>query len=95
MNNNCQHDPIRYIIDFIESPYVDNFNYWDYRKSDNFLMTDLRRDKALELFMAKPSLLRRQDFNRLRRFFDNNDFKTLFDAHPRYFKDFYGQDFEL
>jgi hypothetical protein len=79
----------KYIVEFIKSPYVNNFNYWDYRINDNFLMTDLTRDKAYELFNEKPSLIKNQDVRRLMRFFGDELFRDIYHLNTNYFDRFF------
>jgi hypothetical protein len=54
-----------YIIALIKSEIITNFEYWNYRINDNFMLKDLGREKAMELINEKPSLAQHQNLEEL------------------------------
>lgn len=63
----------KYIIDLIKSDIVDHFDYWDYKKSDNFMLSDLEDSQKKDLINRKPSLLENQDITQLLSFEELKD----------------------
>jgi hypothetical protein len=60
----------KYIIDLIKSDIIDHFDYWDYRRNDNFMLSDLEEAQKKELINQKPSLLKKQNIVELLSFED-------------------------
>jgi hypothetical protein len=46
-----------YIVKFILSDFVENFDYWDYKKYENFNLSDLTEDQLEKVIEQKPSLV--------------------------------------
>ncbi len=50
-----------YIIKFILSSFVQSFDYWDYKKEENFKLSDLTEEQLENVIEKKPNLIDEED----------------------------------
>jgi hypothetical protein len=69
----------QYIVEFLLSDYVTNIDYNNFRREDNFWISDLQDDFLIKkIILEKPSLLKGQNFDEL----SNENMELLIDTEP-------------